>query len=573
MLSCRAMKNSKVILLGFDGATFDALNPLVEQGKLPTIARLIHEGVSAPLMSTIHPLTPCAWSSMVTGLNPGKHGIFDFRRRRPGTYALEIVNSRLRDGAALWTILTQHGKKVGVFNVPLTFPPDPVKGFMISGMDAPRSSSFTYPAALQADIQGVIGNYSIDVNGFCSDAKEYANRILRMLDNRIDTFHYLLQRYSDLDFLMAVFVAPDRLQHAFWKYLDPGAPEFGLAEAEFFRSAFERCYRRLDDLIGELLQGSSEDTTIMVVSDHGFGPLYKDVYLNRWLIDHSFLRLKEPSPDKGSAFFDSVGWSQTKAYSFGYFGNIYLNLRGREPAGIVEEGKEAEDLRRIIIKELGHFRDPESGQPMVDSVFRREELYWGPHIREAPDLLVIMRNYAYMTRDGYEGVSPTVVGPPMQYQTNVIQHSGNHRIEGLCMMRGAPVRVGARMKRAGIMDIAPTVLYLMGLPISPEMDGRVLEEAVERSHLRARPIKIAVSPVQSSRRRRSLQEALVVKDGEITRLREKVRDREEEIAELKHRLARTHQGRFMRFMARVHALRRAVHTKVNVLLGRASPPG
>ena len=156
----------------------------------------------------------------------------------------------MRDGSPLWSILGRHGKRVGILNVPLTFPPEPVEGYMISGMDAPQGSSFTYPADLIGDLQTAVSGYQIDVDSSSSDEREYAGRILGLLNKRLDAFHYLLERYPDLDFLMAVFVAPDRLQHAFWKYLDPANPAYGLTKAALFRGAVEECYSRLDQLVG-----------------------------------------------------------------------------------------------------------------------------------------------------------------------------------------------------------------------------------------------------------------------------------------------------------------------------------
>ena len=568
------MVRPQVVVFGLDGATFQVMKPLIAKGKMPNIGRLMAEGTSATLKSTIHPITPSAWASMVTGLNPGKHGVFDFRRRKAGSYELELVNGSMRDGRPLWSILNEYGKKTGMLNIPLTYPPDQVDGFMVSGMDAPSTGGvITYPRDLYDRIQQALGRYIIDFTTIAKSEDEYLTKTVNMLDNRIRSFHFLCDQYPHLDFLFVVFVAPDRIQHAFWKYLDACSPDFHTDKAQRYRSAIERAYTSIDEAIGWAISRFGDQTYYLVVSDHGFGPLYKDVYMNKWLSDLGLLKFKEEKEVEARRFPHDVDWNATKAYSFGYFGNININLIGREPDGVVSEGQEAEEIKKLIIRELHELRDPESAELIVDRVFRKEELYSGPYFFTAPDLLIIMKNYTYMTRDAYEHVTDALIGPPMKLNPEVIPHSGNHNLDGIFILRGKGVKPGGNLARLEIVDIAPTVLHLMDLPISPEIDGRVPEEALERSHLRSRPIKIAVSPVRLSRRRRSLQEALVVKDAEIARLQEKLKDREEEIAELKHLLARIYQGRFMRFMAQVHALRKVVRTKVNLLLGRASPPG
>jgi predicted AlkP superfamily phosphohydrolase/phosphomutase len=561
------MSGESVIILGLDGATFDLVMPLVRAGKLPSFARLIQSGAKATLRSTVHPLTPSAWSSLVTGLNPGKHGVFDFRRRRPGTYRLEFANARLRDGKALWSTLSGHGKRVGVFNVPFTFPPDAVNGYMISGMDAPQGSSFTYPADLLGDLEASVGSYQIDVDSSCSEERQYAERVLSMLDKRVDALHYLLERHPDLDFLIAVFVAPDRLQHAFWKYLDPAQPAYRLAEARFFRSAVEACYGRLDELVGQLMNTLPEDATLIVASDHGFGPLYRDVHLNRWLMDKGWLRLREPISEQGSEFMKMVDWPRTKVYSFGFFGSLYLNLRGREPQGIVEPGLEEETLKKTLIRDLSQLRDPDSGKRIVDRVYRKEELYSGPHVWEAPDLVVVMEGYAYMTRDGYEGLMGPLLTPPMHYHEGIVRHSGNHRIEGLLLMGGPVIEPGMSIPRADIVDIAPTVLYLMDVPIPATMDGRVLRDALRPRRLATCPLKAPV-PATGNSARPNIYEELAVRNTEVQELRQQVVRLEDEVASLRRLVRMIEQGRFLRLMSRLQAIRTAICHRITGSTGR-----
>ncbi len=476
----------KVVLLGLDGATFTLLDPLLQAGRLPNLARLAHDGVRGPLRSTIHPLTPAAWTSAVTGLNPGKHGIYDFRRSRPGSYALELVNARQRAGQPLWRILNEQGRRAGIFNVPMTYPPDPINGFMISGMDAPGvESDFVYPSALRASLLQAAPAYQIDLDEATPDEDVLLERVQALNAAQIRAADFLVEQYGDLDFLMAVFVATDRLYHTFWRYLDPAQPTGSGERAASVRSVHEQILSDMDAALGRLRQWAGDDGTVVVISDHGFGPLEKDVYMNRFLLDAGFMHMRRGEATGSLA--DTVDWQRTRAYSFGFFGNIALNLRGREPLGCVEPGREAADVKRALIAALTDLRDPASGERMVDHVYRAEDLYSGQHVADAPDLLVVMRDYAYMTRDGYEGVRDRLVGPPMSLSKERLVHTGNHRLDGVLLMAGPGVRAGGEVSGATLLDIAPTVLYALGLPAPATMDGRVLRQAYSDSALAARP--------------------------------------------------------------------------------------
>lgn len=478
--------NGRVVLLGIDGATFYLLDPLLAAGRLPRLSALLAQGARGPLLSTIHPLTPAAWTSCVTGLNPGKHGIFDFRRRRHDSYEMEFVNARRRDGAPLWRLLAQAGWRSGIFNVPMTYPPDDLDGFIVSGMDTPSiSSNFTYPAELRARLLAGVPDYAIDLDDATDDEAAFLARLDVLADGQRKAIEFLIGEYPDLDFLMAVLVATDRLHHTFWHYLDPAQPAYHSPGAAAAQAAQQRIWQGIEQTLGNLQEWAGPDATFVIISDHGFGILDKDVYMNRFLLDEGLLAFKGAA-QKGQRFAEVVDWPQTRAYSFGFFGNISLNLRGREPQGVVEQGREAEELKAHVSERLLDLRDPADGRPLVDRVYRREELYSGPYVPDAPDLLVVMRNYAYMTRDGYEGVTGVLLGPPA-LRKGRLPHSGNHRPDGVFIMAGPGVQPGVHLSGASIMDVAPTVLYAAGLPAPAAMDGRVLSEAFSRERLLADP--------------------------------------------------------------------------------------
>ena len=558
-----------IVIFGIDGATHTVLDPLLAQGHLPQLQRLKERGAWGVLRSTIHPLTPAAWVSMVTGLNPGKHGVYDFRRRQEGSYAWELVNSRSWSGEALWSIFSQQGWRVGVVNVPMTYPPQPVNGFMVSGMGAPRQlQGSVYPAQLAALLQERFPDYAVDPEvEHISHAQQYLAQYVAWVERRIAVLRLLREEYPELDFLMVVFTEIDRIQHVFWRFLDASFPDYHTPEAGDVRAQVTGMFRQIDGALGELWEWVAErGGHLLVVSDHGFGPLLKDVYINKWLVDHGYLALK---PDVGVGasgnFFEQVDWEHTRAYSFGFFGNISLNLHGREPRGIVEPGRQAEQLKQEIAQRLSELTDPESGERVVDAVYRREQLYSGLYVEQAPDLLVVMRDYAYMTRDGFDFISERLMGPPMEYQRSALPHSGNHRLEGIVLLAGDGVCPGAAIGPAEIVDIAPTVLHLASLPLPADVDGRVLVEAFEADFLGARQVAYRASapPAQVVRNpfRRQLLEKeaqIVLLNQEIDRLRHDLAEREYTIRAQQAVIERFKAGRVMRLLAWLHRMRQQI---------------
>jgi len=478
-------KRLKVMVIGLDGATFDLLDPWMEAGRLPNFARLAAEGVKAPLTSVVQPTSPGAWTTFATGKNPGKHGLFDWRRRRPGSYELIPVSGYDRHGQTLWDLLSEANRKVGVINVPMTYPPEMVNGFMISGLDTPGADHvFTYPPSLYREIVEACGAYIIDTTfdlvaqGRC---EEWLAALQAMVEGRWAATRYLMEKLRGRwDFLMAVFVFPDRLQHVLWHCLDPSHPHHNPEEAEKYGPAVLDFFRWMDGILGDIMGRLDDAASLFVVSDHGFGPIHKALYLNKWLASQGLLHFK----DEGGRL--SVDWPNTLAYAYGYHGNIYVNLRGREPEGIVNPGSEYERLRDRIIAMLEAMVDPEDNQPIVEKVFKREEIYRGEHVAEAPDILFQTREMLYRVVDGFDysyDPSAPVIAPLPPYQ------EGSHRMDGILLAWGAHITQRANCTEASLADLAPTILHLMGLPVPEDMDGRVLEEILEPAFMAAHPAR------------------------------------------------------------------------------------
>lgn len=529
-------QRQKVCVIGLDGATFDLVKPWVEQGHLPHVGRLMAEGVHGKLRSTIHPLSAPAWTSFMTGKNPGKHGIFDFIERPDHRYTISYTSGRSRQAKTLWGLLSEAGKSVIVLNVPMTYPAEPVNGALVGGLDSPSvRSPFTYPPALYAEMTAAVGEYSITVRyDERRGRKRYVQDIFKMIENRAATADYLLRRYP-WDFFIVVFSAPDIVQHSFWKYMDRDHPDHDPREAAEFGGVILEVYQRIDRWLGTLMARLDEDTTLVIMSDHGAGPFKQAISLNRWLEQHGFLHFRDaaspPAPWRATALrterlnqvlaglkrvtpvgvkvtlrrafprlrervnarllFAPIDWPRTKAFSVGVLGSIAINLAGREPQGIVSPSGEYEAVRDAIIEKLAELRHPETGAPLVERVYRREELYHGAWVDRAPDLLVVWKDYAYTAQYDYGEAGTGVFQARKTFEFSAKEHNGSHRPDGLLILKGRQVRSGHAVEGAEIIDLAPTILYAMGLPVPLDMDGNVLTAAFRRTALEANPVRYA----------------------------------------------------------------------------------
>jgi predicted AlkP superfamily phosphohydrolase/phosphomutase len=508
------------MIIGIDGGNFKVIDYLVSQGRLPNLNKLMSRGVKAELVSTIPPLSHTAWVSLYTGKNPGKHGICDAVRRRKDSYSLQPINANLVTQEPLWSVLSRHSKRVCIYNVPITYPPRPVNGIIISGMDTPGTDSpFAYPENMKEEILENFPHYKIDLplDTFVSahhpqPLKYQIEKIYEGLETQLKMIDYLLSK-EDWDLFFGVITATDRLQHLLWRFAEKkfeGKEMTG--EEEVYAEKVFGAYSLIDDAIGQFLQrfGSRR---IMVLSDHGFGPLRKDVHLNNFLAEQGFLsyrpqsllnrtkayvrrmgRRNLPSTVKKyikrsfamrEPFFErlsrQIDWKRTQVYSLGYFGNLFVNLKGREPLGIVEQGREYESVVDKVISKLYELMDPEDGEGVVERAFRKEELYRGEAFDVIPDVFLVMRNYAYMALNQFGEIEPSkgIFGKPLKGMGE-LTHTGSHRPEGILIVHGENV-VKGKVGKASILDIAPTVLYGLGLPILKNYDGKILSDFLDPS--------------------------------------------------------------------------------------------
>jgi len=504
----------RVLVIGIDGGTFDLISPMVEDGRLPNLAKLIEEGSSGVLESTIPPVTIPAWVSMMTGKNPGKLGVYDLLRREG--YGVEPNVLCYDRKAPLWSVLNKYGVRTGMMNVPGTYPPEEVDGFMISGMMTPsKRSEFSFPSKLARDLDRRVKDYEIDIPQWqYFDEGHFVKDVYKVTEKRAAAAEYLLEAIP-CDFNMVVFTSSDRLQHVLWNK----------------RKVIEEYWEKLDEAIGRVLRRFGEETTIFVVSDHGFGPVRRTFYVNEWLRSRGYLRTKAGIGDslrvrmgrlvEGgfrklgemrllkviTAFLDRlmgferirrytysylsnerletrVAWRRTKAFSCvhtPHFGNIYLNLRGGMRRGCVRKG-ERKRIRDAIMEDLRGLTDPEAGAALKVRVYAPEEVYSGPYVDEAPDIV-------FTLEDGtYEFDAKVGEGRLFEDGAPLTGWTGTHLMDGIFIARGPNIRRGLSLEGARIMDVAPTIMRVFGVPPPGEVDGRVLEEIfVEGEDYRERP--------------------------------------------------------------------------------------
>jgi predicted AlkP superfamily phosphohydrolase/phosphomutase len=520
--------SNKLLVIGLDGASFNVLDPLIEKGYLPHIAKLIAGGSRADLETTFPPITAVAWSSFMTGRNPGKHGIFEFVRRDHHSKRELAVNASFRQGSAIWDLLGDEGKRVIVHNFPCTYPPSAVNGLMIADFMTPRGRrDFTYPVTLLSEIESEFGSYRLHLSQTYAEGNVEAvlDELFDELEYKAKVAEYLMTRY-EWDAFFQYFWGTDRIQHELWHIIDEAHPRHNQEEAKSYRERVYEYFRRVDEIVGRLVELAG-DPLVLIASDHGFGPVHKYCSLNIWLLQQGFLKLKtdamtrlkslmfsagltpelafkltrklplgglrpargvssQPGASKllSTVFlsFNDVDWSRSLAFSKGNYGQIYVNLEGREPDGAVPES-DYEAVRDKIIERLRALKDPATGEQWVGQVFRREDIYNGPLVENAPDIAFLPADMRHLALGNADFTSN-------KFMVDAFGISGCHRMNGVMIANGDAIKAGARLESARIYDIAPTLLYLLDETVPDDMDGRVLFEAISETYRAAHPVRI-----------------------------------------------------------------------------------
>ena len=499
----------KLLVLGLDGATFDIIMPAIKKGQLPTFERLMKNGVFGKLESTIPPQTAPAWVSFMTGKNPGKHGIISFMDYNPqrydAIYEQKINTPESYSGSTFFDLLSSNGHKVGVITLPMTYPPWSINGIMISGYPCPDTDKiYSTSKGINLNIKEKL---NFDANYYQTASEEQVfNDGLEMSEKRTNLAIDLVRNHN-LDCLILVLGEIDRAQHDFWIYFDKNISKLlSNKKVHNFKDAILKTYQNTEIQIEKLLSLTDEKTMIFIISDHGGGPYPKIFFnTNRWLRN---LRLLELNKNKAKRFdllrdiydryvntlkrksklilkidqlilnkkrlrrfhLNNFNWEKTKAfrYPMAYPADgIVINLEGRQEKGIVKKGKEYHDLRNYIIDELKKLSHPITGEKVVKNCYKREELYDGIFLEKLPDIIFLLEDNFFHGRSCSGDIFTNIPS------TKVKNERGVHHIDGIFLANGQVFNRGERINNIKIIDIAPTILYSMGIPIPKDIDGNV----------------------------------------------------------------------------------------------------
>lgn len=500
---------TRLLIVGIDGLPPTLLGRLIAEGHMPTLGDLARRGSFGVLRSTPNCQSASAWTSMMTGVNPGKHGILHFTNPVRGNYGVEQIDARTRRCPTIWRLLSDAGALVLSLNVPVSYPVEPVNGAMIAGWlcPSPTSPGFAYPLEIADEIARISGDYPIhpDVRRHVSRGDyEGAGRVARhgiAVKARVAR-HLICELRPDV--AAVVFTETDSLQHWCWHILDERDPRHDAELSARTLDTLLMVYRELDAQVADLLDAAGGQVDVLVVSDHGQATNSgAQVLLRRWLMEAGYLvpvsraKLHHVLDRIAASAFDvarrclparwkaalrarlpalqtraqegvrgiAADWSRTRAWT--ETGHIFVNLRGRWPAGVVEPGVQYEAVVHALEQELLSLLDADSGEPAVGDVVRGTDVFDGPYADLMPDLLVHWRHERVIRKLLWRGREITHPHPPTL-------PTGAHHRDGTLVVAGPSFVSRDQIPAQSIYDIAPTVLHLAGCSVPSYMDGCVL---------------------------------------------------------------------------------------------------
>jgi predicted AlkP superfamily phosphohydrolase/phosphomutase len=513
---------ANAVVIGLDGAAWHLLDPMIEAGAMPRLAALVQKGARGTLASTVPTYTPPAWTSAATGVNPGRHGIYGFIEGHAQFEHQNLMHSGRIQAPTVWEVANAQGVRVGVYNLPLTYPPRPLDGWMVSGMMTPGYGEHLSGFAswggrgtnedLEAKILGWAPGYVVDVSAnYERDWRDtlVCDRALESIRQREEVLRGLLE-LDPVPLLFSVLEAPDRLQHVYYRYMDPSDPMYETDAGKRVRERVIECFEAMDRIVGLLEDYAGAGGGVIVCSDHGFTAWEVSVHLNALLQRWGYLRVKPQAVAMQSRLarslvpvakrflprraarraktrtFAAIDWTRTKAFASPIpQQGVFVNLERRERFGIVPEG-DLEHLKDELAARFEALTDP-GGRPVTSKVWRSEEVFWGNATRGAPDILPVLRDHRYELDDELFHKEPftDVSGLPR----------GVHHPDGIVVVSG-PAAASRGGLEASVMDVMPTLLYMGGLKVPEGLDGAVMSGALDGAALQARPVETtpALSP-------------------------------------------------------------------------------
>jgi predicted AlkP superfamily phosphohydrolase/phosphomutase len=436
-------KKPRVLVIGLDGTPLSFVKEKMDEGVLPSFKKLLSQGSLVEITST-HPFVSCvAWSTYMTGKNAAKHNIFGFIDRKPGTYSIYIPNGSNMTSKTLWENLSDEGKSVLVMNVPVTYPPRKVNGYLVSGFLAPKIDGGTYPAELAVKLKA--HDYELDIDPW--RARENLDNLypdlMRVFKARTQMFMNLYGE-KKWDFAQLHVMETDRLYHFMWEHMEQGHPKYA--------KEFMGVLTAIDEFLGAVDDSVGDDVTIIVMSDHGFCSVRKEIYLNRFLEEKGYLKYKQDDAKS----LEHIDPSQTQVFCMDP-GRFYINLEGREAQGIVSRA-DYDGVREKLMADLAELADDE-GNKVIKDILTKDEIYSGPSFDIAPDVIINPVD-GYDPKGAFGKKTLTGKGPIVGMHTH-------H--DAMLFIRGREVRSGG-----SVMDVPLAVYDIMGLEPPPDLDSHPL---------------------------------------------------------------------------------------------------
>ena len=496
----------KTLFIGLDGATFTVLNELIktmpgDDGPvMPFFAKIFAGGVRAKLRSTPNPLTPPAWVSLMTGRSPGHHGVYDFVRaeERGDKVFMTLYDARDCRVETIWSIASRQGKKVAALNFPFTAPPPKdLNGFIVPGFVPWRHlRRNTHPVDLYDRLKS-IPDFNASELAWDFDQEQQAGNELSDHDREEWVRYHLpreMQWFRVAEYLMSeeapdlmavLFDGVDKLQHQAWQYLDPSVPHATMGEFHGrMRKLSLSYFRQLDTFIERLVTAAGPDVQVFFASDHGFTASDEIVRINAYLAEKGYVHFK-PMPDGqaganiSKSYFAYLDWNKTTAYCRTPSCNGITIRVARQPGetGIAPEDYDA--VRTRLIRDLEDLKDPDTGERIITEIHKREDVFPGSAMNDAPDLQLVLRDFGF--------VSVRNILPIVQKRNYIV---GTHHPEGVFLAYGPGIAAGKLIGKRNIVDVASTLLYSLGLPVPGDFEGVVPPAMFTAEHLAAQPIAI-----------------------------------------------------------------------------------
>jgi len=491
----------RTVLIGLDGATWNVLDAYMADGTMPFLRRFVGEGARAALLSTPNPLTPPAWTSLVTGRTPGHHGIFDFVRSKESAAGLYFTLNTSTDVRceSIWSMVSRQGGSITSLNFPVTFPPPRVNGYVVPGFVSwKHMRRAVHPPEFFSTLKSIDG---FDVRQLSMDVNEELRTIQYLPDEEYEAWITHHTRREDqwlavarkvlketpTDLVAVLFDGVDKLQHLCWRFIAPDL--WPPSPTPFEAKAMALCrdyFRRVDSCIEEVVSLAGDEARVFLASDHGFGATDDVFHANVWLEREGLLGWTESAvrDDSGKSAASrikshvvGIDWTKTVAYALTPSSNGIHIRRESRPGCPSVQGEDYERLRRRIIDGLLALRHPRTGAQFVRRVMTREEAFPGPESERAPDLTLVLQDYGFLSvLNATEVIWPRPIP------------AGTHRPHGIFAARGPGIERGGLLPEARIIDVAPTLLHSLGLPVPADLEGRVVDSCYTAEFLASTPV-------------------------------------------------------------------------------------